>query len=392
MADDPRPFGLVHGRIYAGVGDTVDAGRAPDRVGLNGTAVFTANVERVITTTQGSESIDVPQKITAQVTNGALQWLGTDDVPLIANLDAAGNSLGWQWRVDFSLTFTDPTTNTASRVTLTGWAFDVKVYNPAAALVNGVNPTITQLTTQAPVNVASSTLLAKGDPGPAVSFVVGTVATTTDPTAAAVTVVATADPLVKQLNFVLPVGVGGGGGAGTVTKVANVAPDGTGNVNLSPSAIGAAAAADVATAQSTASNALSTATGAQSAANSAQTAANAAQSTANGKVDPSALFGLAPLASPTFTGDPKAPTPATSDNDTSIATTAFVKAVVATISAAGLFNTAVVGWNATTQTWGSTRPSVAGPVKWISTNDPGATRPASMATGDNWEQHPDAVA
>jgi len=34
----------------------------------------------------------------------------------------------------------------------------------------------------------------------------------------------------------------------------------------------------------------------------------------------------APLASPTFTGDPKAPTPATGDNDTSIATTAFVKA------------------------------------------------------------------
>jgi len=34
----------------------------------------------------------------------------------------------------------------------------------------------------------------------------------------------------------------------------------------------------------------------------------------------------APLASPTFTGDPKAPTPATADNDTSIATTAYVKA------------------------------------------------------------------
>jgi hypothetical protein len=33
------------------------------------------------------------------------------------------------------------------------------------------------------------------------------------------------------------------------------------------------------------------------------------------------------LASPTLTGDPKAPTPATSDNDTSIATTAFVQAV-----------------------------------------------------------------
>jgi microcystin-dependent protein len=41
-------------------------------------------------------------------------------------------------------------------------------------------------------------------------------------------------------------------------------------------------------------------------------------------IDISSL-GFAPLASPTFTGDPKAPTPATADNDTSIATTAFVK-------------------------------------------------------------------
>lgn len=39
-----------------------------------------------------------------------------------------------------------------------------------------------------------------------------------------------------------------------------------------------------------------------------------------------ALDAKAPLASPVFTGDPKAPTPATADNDTSIATTAFVKA------------------------------------------------------------------
>jgi hypothetical protein len=34
----------------------------------------------------------------------------------------------------------------------------------------------------------------------------------------------------------------------------------------------------------------------------------------------------APTASPTFTGDPLAPTALTADNDTSIATTAFVKA------------------------------------------------------------------
>lgn len=36
----------------------------------------------------------------------------------------------------------------------------------------------------------------------------------------------------------------------------------------------------------------------------------------------------APLASPTFTGDPKAPTPSPGDNDTSIATTAFVQAEI----------------------------------------------------------------
>jgi len=37
-----------------------------------------------------------------------------------------------------------------------------------------------------------------------------------------------------------------------------------------------------------------------------------------------AVQGLAPIASPIFTGDPRAPTPASGDNDTSIATTQFV--------------------------------------------------------------------
>lgn len=38
------------------------------------------------------------------------------------------------------------------------------------------------------------------------------------------------------------------------------------------------------------------------------------------------------IASPTFTGDPKAPTPLTADNDTSIATTAFVRAAITSFS------------------------------------------------------------
>jgi hypothetical protein len=41
---------------------------------------------------------------------------------------------------------------------------------------------------------------------------------------------------------------------------------------------------------------------------------------------------LAPIASPVFTGDPKAPTPSPGDNDTSIATTAFVAASYAPLA------------------------------------------------------------
>lgn len=51
----------------------------------------------------------------------------------------------------------------------------------------------------------------------------------------------------------------------------------------------------------------------------------------------------ADLASPTFTGDPKAPTPATGDNDTSIATTAFVKAQGYTTNAGTVTSVAVSG-------------------------------------------------
>jgi hypothetical protein len=47
---------------------------------------------------------------------------------------------------------------------------------------------------------------------------------------------------------------------------------------------------------------------------------------AQGYLVSSDITGKADLASPIFTGDPKAPTPTTADNDTSIATTAFVKA------------------------------------------------------------------
>jgi hypothetical protein len=181
-----------------------------------------------------------------------------------------------------------------------------------------------------------------------------------------------------------------------VTKVNGVFPDGAGAVLLTPANIGAPTVQDNTTAQATATNALTTATNAQTAANSAQTAANNALSGLATKADASALAPLAPKDSPTFTGDPKAPTPATSDNDTSLATTAFVRNAITTYAPAGGGTANMVYWNATTQTWtqnGATitvRPSVTGPVILWSTNDVTATRPSWMAIGDSWIQHPDA--
>jgi hypothetical protein len=88
-----------------------------------------------------------------------------------------------------------------------------------------------------------------------------------------------------------------GGGSGTVTSVAA----GTG-LTASPSPITGAGTMSLATPVSIANGGTNATT--------AGTALN--------------NLGAAPLASPVFTGDPQAPTPAASDNDTSIATTAFV--------------------------------------------------------------------
>lgn len=50
----------------------------------------------------------------------------------------------------------------------------------------------------------------------------------------------------------------------------------------------------------------------------------------------STVNGKAPIASPVLTGDPKAPTPADGDNDTSIATTEFVQRMLAFAAAINL--------------------------------------------------------
>ncbi|WP_152048234.1 hypothetical protein [Aureimonas psammosilenae] len=76
---------------------------------------------------------------------------------------------------------------------------------------------------------------------------------------------------------------------------------------------------------------------ASDASDSAQSASDSATS-AKSAADRAAVFdpaNYATKASPVFTGDPKAPTPATADNDTSIATTAFVKSAIDATKASG---------------------------------------------------------
>ena len=58
---------------------------------------------------------------------------------------------------------------------------------------------------------------------------------------------------------------------------------------------------------------------------------NAAGALVTFPLDPAVLAALAPLASPALTGSPTAPTPASGDSSTSLATTAFVAAAVAAL-------------------------------------------------------------
>lgn len=71
----------------------------------------------------------------------------------------------------------------------------------------------------------------------------------------------------------------------------------------------------------------------------------------------SLVTGLAPTASPTFTGDPKAPTPTAGDNDTSIATTAFVATALDNLidSASGSIRigTMLIQWGTVSYTFSS---------------------------------------
>lgn len=153
MADVPLPFGLVVAQLAAAVGDSTDVGQAPDAVGLEGSAVFTANIARFV----AGDVLYVPQKIAATVEGGVLTYAGQPGVPLTANLNADGSSRGWQWSVSWDVHTPSPG---SVPVTLLGWVFDVKPYTPGDA------STETDLTDFTPlVPPAGNTVFVKGDKG-----------------------------------------------------------------------------------------------------------------------------------------------------------------------------------------------------------------------------------
>jgi hypothetical protein len=74
----------------------------------------------------------------------------------------------------------------------------------------------------------------------------------------------------------------------------------------------------------------------------------------------------APLASPTFTGDPKAPTPTAGDNDTSIATTAFVATAVTAAGSAAQVVRYDIAQTLTAAQQAQARQNISAPLRgWI---------------------------
>ena len=188
-------------------------------------------------------------------------------------------------------------------VTLTLRAEDTPAFN----LSTGESPSITL------TNEVMQLVLEVGVPGStgaAATVAVGS--TTTLAPGLNATVTNSGTPYAAVLNFAIPRGADGAPGTpGVVSATAPLAYNSTThNLSIDLSAYATQAWVD-----------------AQGYLQAGALTGYATQSwvTGQGYLTASALTPYATLSSPTFTGDPKAPTPATSDYDTSIATTAFVK-------------------------------------------------------------------
>lgn len=159
--DIPLPFGLVRHRLYAGVGDTADIGRAPDMLGMIGEVDFTCTQTEYVTNPPNASTI-VMQKITGVYVAGVLTYQTQEDVPLTASLNADGTPTGRQWKATYRVTMPDGTA-----VVMRGHNFDVPVYDENAELdENGENPTIADLSKfYSPLPPSGNMQFVKGDKG-----------------------------------------------------------------------------------------------------------------------------------------------------------------------------------------------------------------------------------
>lgn len=234
----PLKYGKVIGRFLAIIGDGADSDTFPDATPLSGTITFAASPKRIqVPSATPDPATVVPQPIVAQLdANGYLSYNGVQGVWLVATDDTADNPTGFTYTVTFSLSIPG-----SSAVTIDSF--------PLAVPASTTDPsTWTDLTKAAPVAASNGTPILQG---PAVNLTIGTV--TSGPTAAA-TLTGTAPNQV--LNLVLP----NSGGTGTVKSInVTLLPDGSGNVTIAPSDIGAATIAAVTSAASAASAAQSTA-------------------------------------------------------------------------------------------------------------------------------------
>lgn len=309
MTDIPSPltYATITGKFVSIMADSNDDGSAPDLTNLSGTVTIVPSVRRIhiIGADDGTGSeIAIAQTVTGQVVDG--QLLGPDGVtPLrILATDSPGiNPISFQYTASFSLT---------------GAAAQ-----PGTITFNALGGTVVDLTSVIPA-----------DSSPAIQTVVSEasrIAAAASATAAAASAAAAAASAEDAI------GLPGGGTTGqALVKASNADADVEwGNVTVDLSDY----VTDEALATAIAGFPLDTAvvhkTGAETIAgvktfSSAPVVPSASfpESAITSLVSDLAL--KAPLASPALTGSPTAPTATAGDNDTSIATTAFVTGGIAT--------------------------------------------------------------
>jgi hypothetical protein len=295
-------FGTVRGRYLSADADSSDPEAAPDLVPLEGSVSFTAtaSVIRVVGADPDPATI-LPRSVRVALdAEGYLAVDGSRDVTLLATDSAAGNPVDWQWHVDFALT------RDGAPVYHVPFNFEL----PEGEIVD--------LTVVAPlVEPSPGTIIIQGPAGE------GGSGSVPDATTLVKGIVRLAGDLAgTALNPTVPA---------LADKAALTDPRFTdartplGHTHL---------IADLPVATSGESNPAELVRSDDARLSDARTPLSHSHVQSDVTNLVTDLAAKAPLASPTFTGTPAAPTPSVADNTTKLATTAFVKAAIDALIAA----------------------------------------------------------